>query len=93
MAVGGLRQAVGWGRAGVSGGVTAMLSTRFVTLAVPLLWWAYFAAVVAPQQTLPLRLVPWALCALRGHAGLCRGATGVAAQTGQGPYKGQDRKE
>jgi len=59
----GLGLAVGWGRAEI-GGVTARYSTRFVTLAVPLLCWCYFAANVAPVRSAPLRAVPWVLCVL-----------------------------
>jgi hypothetical protein len=56
----GLALAVGWGRAGY-GGVTAKAGSRFVTLAVPLLCWCYFAALLAPVRTVPIRAVPWAL--------------------------------
>ncbi len=59
----GLALAIGWGRAG-AGGVTADYGTRFVTLAVPLLCWCYFAALLAPNPRGPLRLLPAALCAL-----------------------------
>ena len=59
----GLALAVGWGRAG-AGGVTAQYGSRFVTLAVPLLCWCYFAALLSPVRAGPLRLVPAALCVL-----------------------------
>jgi hypothetical protein len=59
----GLALAVGWGRAG-SGGVTAAYGTRFVTLAVPLFCWCYFAALLVPARRGPLRLVPPGLCVL-----------------------------
>jgi hypothetical protein len=59
----GLALAVGWGRAGF-GGVTAAYGTRFVTLAVPVLCWCYFAALLVPSRRGPLRLVPPLLCVL-----------------------------
>ncbi len=55
--------AVGWGRAG-AGGITAKYGTRFVTLAVPLLCWCYFAAQVPPVRVGLLQRVPPALCLL-----------------------------
>jgi hypothetical protein len=53
--------AVGWGRAG-AGGVDAARGTRFVTLALPLLCWCFFVAVLAPAGL--MRFVPPALCAV-----------------------------
>jgi hypothetical protein len=57
----GLGLAIGWGRAGF-GGVTAMAGTRFVTLAVPLLCWCYFAALLPWLRSGAMRLVPPGLC-------------------------------
>jgi hypothetical protein len=59
----GLGLAIGWGRAGF-GGVTAQYSSRFVTLATPLLCWCYFVALVVPARSAGLRAVPWVLFAV-----------------------------
>ncbi len=61
----GLGLAVGWARAGL-GGVTAMYGTRFVTAAVPLLCWCYFAAQLSSARSAssPFRKIPWVLCAV-----------------------------